>query len=273
MMNNFDLILTKYLEKHGIFITAENATQMNDEDFAKIRYDGFGASDSSRILNVNPFPGGSPEELLNDKINRVHDDSIGKKANVRMGKDLEDFIISKLTQTLGVSIHKPNHMYGKDNGLNTNFDGVIMFNNGDEWIPIEVKTISMYGTRYYDFNKGICIIDAEGNVLEDSFSKIFKQSISLKYFEGTINPKWSPLQQHIHHNADEAGIPSYYYTQLQQQIDFLKSSRGYLAALNVKDWSLYLFPVPHDDVTIRRLNSKALILNNMLKEARENEKL
>lgn len=267
--HKFDNELTDFLAKNNIVIKAENASTMSQDDFKKIRYDGFGASDSSRILDVNPFPGGSPEDLLKDKIFRVHDDSIGKKSSVRMGRDLEDFIINKVSSILGTEIYKPAHMYGKEfNGLNTNFDGVMI---DGQYIPAEIKVISPYGLRYYNFDRGIAL-ETEDGPIENALEKIRSKYVEMSYASETYKTELTPMQRHINFNAELVGIPTYYYTQLQQQIDFLDAPYGYLFALDSKNWIIYCFKAEKDHHTISTLNGRAKKLFERLMEAREMEK-
>ena len=268
---NYNMELTEYLAKRNIIVRAENASTMSQDDFKEIRFDGFGASDSSRIMNVNPFPGGSPQELLQDKIDRVHDETIGHKASVRMGRDLEDFIIDKICKHTNLSIFKPKHMYGKEwNGLNTNFDGV-MVHRKREFIAAEVKTISMYGVRYYDFDRSVPFESEIGELNEEFEKQIQEMPAEMTYAPESYRPELKPIERHIYWNAEQVGIPTYYYTQLQQQIDFLGSDYGYLFALNTKTWTIHAFKAAKDDHTINSLNARAGKLYAKLKEARENE--
>lgn len=239
--------LTKHLQGLNIVITAENINEFTEEQFAEIRHTGFGASDSSKILNVNPFPGGTPEELLKDKINKVTNDEIGKKPTVRMGKDLEDFIIDRLGPIIDLEVLKPIHMYGrKENGLNTNFDGVLF--ESTQFVPAEIKTISMYGRRYYDFTKALIIYPTEDKDISDTFRTL--PLLTLSEAENTI-------EDTIIKRSKEAGIPAYYYTQLQQQIDFLNSSYGYIVALDVSEWRIIVYKVRRDNEVIAELNKRA----------------
>lgn len=280
-MSNIDLdldkYLTKYLKEIGIDKCVENASTMPQEEFKEIRFDGFGASDSSRIMNVNPFPGGSATELLHEKIHRIHDETIGHKPSVRMGRELEDFIIDKTESILRQNIFKPSHMYGTSwNGLNTNFDGVLLLKQDNiafpyELIPAEIKTISFYGQKYYDFGKSTPLETDIGEVVPDAYDLITDKKAELQFAPDDFMPERKPMERHILFNAKQMGIPPYYYTQLQQQIDFLDSDYGYLFALNSKDWRIYCFKAAKDKYTINSLKARAKKLYDRLKEARENE--
>ena len=248
--------LTEHLSKIGIKITAANIDQYTEEDFAKIRHTGFGASDSSKILGVNPFPNGTIEDLLNEKVNELTDDTIGAKATVRMGKDLEPFIIDKFEREMNkftlvsFRILKPIHMYGREeNGLNTNFDGVV-FEFGN-FIPMEVKTISVWGRKHYNFGNAL-------NVYPSQVESIMDEYFKLKPTE--IDATLPTIEESIIRRAKNAGIPPYYYTQLQQQIDFLDAPYGYLLALDVNDWTIKLFKIVRDNEVIRILNERAKTL-------------
>ena len=243
--------LTYFLDDFDIVITAENALFMEQEEFADIRHTGFGASDSSKILNVNPFPRGSSSELLADKMTKYHDDTIGLKPSVRMGRELEPFVIDKASKLMGISIMKPFHMYGKANGLNTNFDGVWI--RPEDYIPLEIKLISFFGEKYYNFGIGSKV---DG-------SDIWSKAITFNNPETPIPYNYkinlTEEQRYIHWMAELVGIPVYYYTQLQQQVDFLQAPFGYLLAHSTKQWELYSFKVARDERTINALNKQAEI--------------
>lgn len=269
----WDKKITEYLSKRDIVVRAENASTMEQEDFKEIRFDGFGASDSGHIMGIHPFAPGTPQGLLEDKINRVYDETIGKKAIVRMGSDLEDLIIKKTSEVIERFIFKPSHMYGKENGLNTNFDGVIILDDmlaRNTIIPAEIKTISFYGGKYYDFDKAVLIEGPEGSE-EDTWKSLLTKKVEIEYAPDDYMPERRPIERHILYNAELAGIPPYYYTQVQQQIDFLDSTYGYLFAMDIKNWTLYGFKIPRDKHCIKGLNSRAGKLIVKLKEARKNE--
>ena len=249
--------LTKYLATLGVTITAEYAVDMSQEDFAEIRHNGFGASDSSRVLDVNPFPRGSSTELLADKISKYHDDEIGKKPAVRMGRELEPFVIDKAEKVLGITIMKPWHMYGKANGLNTNFDGV-WISNDYGYIPMEIKLVSFFGEKYYNYGLAVDIEHCDKWKDVGLFNHP-ETPIPLKFKLGLTDE-----QRYIHWMAELVGIPVYYYTQLQQQIDTLNAPFGHLIVLSTKQWEMYSFKVARDERTIKALNDKATVLYKKL---------
>lgn len=269
----WDTLFSKHLEENNIVVRAKNASTMGPEDFKNIRFNGFGASDSSKILDVNPFPGGNPKDLLKEKIERHHDETIGHKAVVRMGSELEDLIISKIAEILDKTIVKPSHMYAKEfNGLTTNFDGVLVLNsNKSPYIPAEIKTISMYGRKYYNFKKGIEIENNKGEPQVEGYECVTNFVIESEFAPEGYREDLKPLQKHIYHNAEQIGIPAYYYTQVQQQIDFVNAPYGLLITLDVKEWRLHLFKIPRDQITINSLNARAKKLYDRLKKAREQE--
>ena len=222
-------------EKNGYSVVYENIDQATEQLFKDIRQDWFGASDSSKLLNLNPFPNGSQDDLLKEKLTNIVDESIGKKASVRMGKDIEHIVIDKLNQTQEFynSIIKPSHMYGDYNThLSVNFDGV-KINPYDICIPVEIKAVTKYGRKYYDFNK----------------SWMYQKDGEWQQNRNAFEDK--PL------TMETAGIPVYYYTQLQQQIMFLKANLGYLAVIDVDNWDVHVFYIPKDEVIIGKLKKEA----------------
>ena len=205
-------------------IKVENIDQVSEEDYALLRKESFGGSDSSILCGVNLYK--SMDQLINEKNCKYITDEekeVSNKAIVRKGKDLEPIILDKASKELGIEIHKPTAMFVfKDEPILTlNYDGV-----GEEneiLIPIEAKLISKYGEKYYNKDKTI----------EDN--KAVDMSI-----EG------DSLEAHIKRKATRVGIPPYYYTQVQQEIMGLKAPYGYLAALFDETWTFKLYLVKAD---------------------------
>lgn len=215
-------------------IVAENASELarNDsEAFAMLRRQGFGASDSSILLGVNPFPDGTIEKLVEQKRAKyvtAKELEIGKMVNVRKGSDLEPLIMRKFQEKYEVpdaKIEKPDAMYRiGDTPLTVNFDGV--YDLGPFQVPVECKFISMYGMKYYDF------------------TKCCSHTLPLG---GDLKPLGTDVNKlYLLERAKEIGIPIYYYTQIQQQLLALDAPFGYLAALNDKDWDLKTFLIVAD---------------------------
>lgn len=234
-------------EKNGYNVVYENIDQTSEQLFKDIRQDWFGASDSSKLLNLNPFPNGSQDDLLKEKLTNIVDESIGKKASVRMGKDIEHIVIDKLNQTTEFcnTIIKPSHMYGDYNThLSVNFDGV-KINPYDICIPVEIKAVTKYGRKYYDFNK----------------SWMYQK-------DGEWQPNKS-FEQKIFPKPEDWGIPIYYYTQLQQQMAFLGANLGYLAVMDVDNWDIHVFYIPRDNSIIEQLKTEATKVWTKIKTIKE----
>lgn len=256
--------LDKKLKENNVEIEVENVIELNQDDFAEVRHKGFGASDSASILNVSPFKNAS--QLLHEKKTKFHDEAISQKATVRMGKELEDFVINKIHNLTGLEVLKPAHMYSKMRyGLMTNFDGVVKDNHG-QLVPMEIKIISFWGSKYYNFTDAINVDENPNDILSGPINNDLEQETIPITFEEDKDP----IQRHILWQAGLVGIPPYYYTQLQQQIDFLNSSVGYLIAQDVKNWTLYAFKVQKDPITINALKAKALYLFKELEEYNNN---
>lgn len=214
-------------------VITENAAELSRTDqeaFAMIRRAGFGASDSSVLLGVNPFPDSTIDKLIEQKRSPVvtaDELKIGQMVNVRKGADLEPLILQKFQEKFQVpdhAIQKPEAMYRIGNTpLTVNFDGVMRYI--DQNIPVEAKFVSTYGGKYYNLQKAIGTPTRVYDLME------------LGTDVNTI---------YLTRRAEEAGIPIYYYTQIQQQLLALGSDWGYLAALFDKDWELRVFPVMAD---------------------------
>lgn len=204
-------------------VVFEDITSISEDEYQQARMDWIGASDSSKLLNVNPFSEHPYDDLIEEKAYRKVDEEISKKASVRMGKDLEPLIINKLTEVFN-NLIKPANMYGnKEFGLEVNFDGVIV--EDDTAIPVEIKTVTKWGKKYYNLDKSI-------KYQEDGIWK-----------DGIYNPKLLDIDTSISYEeaADYYGIPVYYYTQLQQQMMALNSEKGYLAILDTDKWNVHIF--------------------------------
>jgi hypothetical protein len=57
--------------------------------------------------------------------------------------------------------------------------------------------------------------------------------------------------------ASTYGVPVYYYTQLQQQMDFLQSQYGILGVMDDDNWEINLFVVPRQTYVGKMLNALA----------------
>lgn len=227
------------LQSNGFKIVFENIDQVPEEEYAQIRMQGFGASDSSKLLHCNPFPNGSRLDLCKEKATGVVDESIGKKASVRMGKDIEWIILGKAQNILnnfelvpGI-VFKPPHMYGNAHHLNINYDGIFIDDELISAFPVEAKAVTKYGRRYYNFNK----------------SRYYTKDGELQPAR-EIPPKYEgpkvQIDSYCLAAAEHYGIPVYYYTQIQQQMIGTRGD-GYLAVMDVDNWDIHLFYIHMDE--------------------------
>ncbi len=219
------------LEKRaGVLKDVCNASELTNDEYALVRKDYLGASDSSILCGVNLYK--NLEELVIEKNTRYitdQDREIGNKPAVRKGRDLEPLILRKFEEAREIHLAKPKLMYSHVEFpyLATNFDGVIE----DILIPVEAKFVTRYGERYYN--------------------KTANEEVA-RQFDVT---KRGPIAEHIKFWADKCGIPAYYYTQVQQQIFFLGSDYGYLCALFEESWDFKIFYIPRDEYTISHIIS------------------
>lgn len=237
-------IVEQHLKKRNYVITFANIDELPEEEYAKVRMSGFGASDTSKLLEVNPFPNGTLKDLIQEKVTGSWDETIGKKASVRMGKDIEHIILSKAEKMLDIEIYKPKHMYGSlETHLNTNFDGVAII---DEKVgyPVEAKAVTKYGRKYYDFTKAVHF-QKDG----EDFSREPIPEFEIDYFKNT--------KEYCERAAEYYGIPVYYYTQIQQQMMFLGTYFGVLAVLDVDNWDMNLFFIHRSEFVHNALKNSA----------------
>lgn len=201
-------------------VAHENAYQLNEEQFAMIRRNGIGASDTSAILGaMDKFR--NAEDILQNKLETTYTDAekeVSMKPNVRKGRMLEPMILEWAERLLGTEVIKPQDMYRlKDYPhLTVNYDGLTLIDG--ELVPVEAKFVSTYGDKYYNFN--------DPNPVPLSV------------------PPHADRLQALQDAAKHHGIPPYYLIQVQQQMMGTGSSRAILAALRDKYWEVYLFTVP-----------------------------
>lgn len=220
-------------------IVVPNAAELaahDKEAFAKIRRAGLGASDSSIVLGVNKWT--TDDQLIEQKCSDTLTEdeiAVGEKPQVRMGADLEPIILQKFSEWIDIDVHKPEAMYRliKYPWLTVNFDGIL-----DDTTPVECKLVSMFADRYWDKDKAI----PEGEIIGKRVP-LFGSATS--------------IQNHVETMAGLYGIPPYYYTQVQQQILAANAASTYLAAMFLKDWTLRVYQIYRDQLTIDALLSRS----------------
>lgn len=241
MINENDL-RQRILDIGVLEIAIEDIQSMSHDDYALARKNYFGASDSSILCGVNLYK--TLDELLKEKNNKFiteEEREVGEKPIVKKGYDLEPIILDKAEQELERLGHlgflfKPRDMFKfKDvDGLSVNYDGVFV-EDDKPLIPVEAKLVSKWGEKYY--NKQITHEQAK--------------ALDMK-IEGTN------LEQHIKRKALKLGIPPYYYTQVQQEINGLDAPYGYLAAMFDDSWTFKLYYIPRDTYVIAAIESKCI---------------
>lgn len=225
------------IEKLPIKIYINDIDKVLEEDheqFAILRRNGLGGSDSSIVLGVNPY--NSRTDLIKQKASNIlteEEKAVGEKTAVRKGNDLEPLIITKTTKFLGTEVFKPKDMYRFKEypWLTMNFDGVSK--NEEGYYPVEIKVVTIYGQKHYDFNKAF--FDETQGILP----------IPQNYAMSEINS--------IETKAMQYGIPPYYYTQLQQEMMALDADFGLLSVLRDSDWRVFTFYVHKDPFVQSRI--------------------
>jgi len=227
------------LSELDLVVDIANIDQYKNKDYALLRKNGLGTSDSSIVLGVNPYT--TRTDLIAEKCrDYLTEDElqVGDKSAVRKGRELEPLIIHKHAQIMGRRIIKPIDMYRhKDYPyIKFNFDGVIdkLYNEDGtyQYIPDEIKVVTMFGMKHYQPKKA-------------TFSE----------YKGwnEIPPHYEKENLTIEKKAELYGIPPYYYTQLQQQIFGLKAPYGFLTVMFERDWQIHSWLVWRDQKTINQL--------------------
>jgi hypothetical protein len=222
------------LSRVPVEIAVENIDAVSKEEFTQLRRKGFGGSDSSVLVGVNPFS--TISDLIASKTRTElseEEKAIGKLAAVRKGNDLEPLIITKATAILETQVFKPPHMYRfKDYPyLTMNFDGVTDLHS-KQYIPVEIKVCTFRGEKHY--NKFKALYDEgrpEGSEVIPEPEDVSENNIS------------------IEERAAHYGIPPYYFTQLQQEMMALDAPFGFIAVLFESDWNVRIFKVWKDPKT------------------------
>ena len=209
------------LEDTNLALKQANVSALSNEEFALIRRDGFGGSDSSVLLGVNPYT--SKHEMLDQKARTTltqEEMETGEQTAVIKGNDLEPLIIQKFAKTFNLNVLKPTDMYTfKDYPyLTMNFDGII--DAGNKYFPAEIKVVTKKGERHYDPTK---VVYSEHYGLQ-----ALPQNYSI------TNNSWET-------KAALYGIPPYYYTQLQAEIFAADAPFGFLATLWEASWKLHVY--------------------------------
>lgn len=222
-----------------IQIDIANIDQYPNKEYALLRKNGLGTSDSSIVLGVNPYT--SLSDLIREKCrDYLTEDELAvrDKSAVRKGRELEPLIIHKHAQVMGRRVIKPIHMYSHKDFpyIKFNFDGVLdktYFEDGTyKYIPDEIKVVTIYGMKHYQKHKAT-----------------YSESVGWR----DLPPKYCDLTASIEDKAAMYGIPPYYYTQLQQQIFGLDAPYGFLTVLFEKDWELHSWFVWRDQKVINEL--------------------
>jgi len=214
------------LSRVPLTIAIKDVDSLTPEQFTMSRRDGFGASDSSIIMGVNPYT--TLEQLIQQKTSGVlsaDEKAISLKVAVRKGNDLEPLIMEKTSKIFGEPVVKPKDTYAFTNypWIRINFDGVI--DNDHQYIPVELKVATRWGQKHYNPSKAI-YSEMEG--WKPMPIDVSDQNMSLET------------------KAANYGIPPYYYTQVQVEIMACNAPYGYLAVIFDNDWIVHMFMVYAD---------------------------
>ena len=236
-----EAVIALDLKRVPIEVAVENIDSVSKEDFTQLRRQGFGGSDSSVLVGVNPFS--TISDLIQSKIRTElseEEKAIGKLAAVRKGNDLEPLIIEKATEILENTVFKPPHMYRFKEYpfLTMNFDGVTDLEN-KQYVPVEIKVCTYKGEKHY--NKFKALYDE--SLPEGEQARLEPEDIS----ENNMS---------IEERAAHYGIPPYYFTQLQQEMMALNAPFGFIAVLFESDWYVRIFKAWKDPKT-----QNAIIIN------------
>lgn len=239
--------IEELLELEIIHPEAYRLAQEDKEKFILLRKVAVGASDTSALLDVNPYK--TYEELLEDKKRTcvtVEELRVGQLEAVRKGSDLEPLILKKFEAWSKLKVTKPSAMYRskKYPDLLVDFDGLMQI--GESYIPVEAKFCSRYATKYWNKDKA-CATPVSGT---RSYTK-------------HTDPK---LQ--INLQAEYYGIPAYYYTQIQQQMLLTGTEFGYFAVLLDQGWEFRAYKIFKDELIQQAIIEKSKELMEKVRRTR-----
>lgn len=201
----------------------KNIASVSEDEYIMLRKNSIGASDVASMLNVG-FS--TPQEVIAQKAYPYiteEEREIGKKPNVRKGKDLEPLILQKYVDATGNPCSKPTDMYEVVPGLTVNYDAIRQEDELHTIIPVEIKYVSTFGNKYW----------------KRDFDNLVIECPKTEFHGGT-------LEAHLEKAAAACGIPVYYYTQLQTQMLGLEAPYGEICPLFDKDWNIQVYRVPAD---------------------------
>lgn len=216
-------------------IDASKLLNYSNESYANMRHVGFGASEASILLGINPF--NTIEDLRKQKIELAYDPEISKKDVVRKGRDLENIFMDKASKHFNIDIYKPDYMYeiNPEARLTVNFDGVTEIDS--QLIPVEIKMCSIYGAKHYNFDRSL------------------EENIAIEHWTTEL-VKFKTV--FLSDSLETCGFPSYYYAQLQQQMYALNAPFGILAVMDDKTWRMHYFITKRNESMINDLILKAI---------------
>lgn len=222
------------LKRVPIEIAVKDIDSVSKEEFTQLRRIGFGGSDSSVLVGVNPFS--TISDLIQSKVRTElseEEKAVGKLTAVRKGNDLEPLIIEKATEILDTVVFKPPHMYRFKEYpyLTMNFDGVTDL-DGKQYVPVEIKVCTFKGEKHYN-----------------KFKAIFDEALPEGQQAQLEQPDISNANMSIEERAAHYGIPPYYFTQVQQEMMALDAPFGFLAVLFESDWYVRIFKIFKDPKT------------------------
>ena len=150
-MTNEDILSIGVLD-----IKIDNIDKLPEEEYAMVRKESFGGSDSSILCGVNLYK--NMAQLIKEKNSKFLTDEekeVGNKPIVKKGRDLEPIILNKASELLNTEIYKPTAMFvfKEEPILTLNYDGVVRLE--DKLIPVEAKLVSKWGEKYYNKDKTI----------------------------------------------------------------------------------------------------------------------
>lgn len=111
---------------------------LSHEEWLKLRKQGLGGSDAGAVCGVNPY-----SSAFSVYVNKTGEEAeIEDNERLRQGRDLEEYVARRFTESSGLKVHKTNYLYRHDDHpwMIADVDRVIAYENAG----LECKTVNAW---------------------------------------------------------------------------------------------------------------------------------
>lgn len=118
---------------------------MSRKEWTKLRSTTIGGSDAASIIGLNPHK--SAYALWAEKTGKVIPEDISKKEAVRLGTDLEDYVVHRFMEATGKKVRRENYTVFRDDMpyAHANYDRLVI----GERAGLEIKTTNALNLKKF----------------------------------------------------------------------------------------------------------------------------